>query len=214
MNARKYTHAMAIATRAAAGSHLGDRNFRSTVGSWRKSRVAGEKSKMKAAIRRAQGQSSMRGERIRNRARCHARLYSVRRANGVDRRGYARGQITREEGYGKKKKACRHDDGQIARGEAEEHAGDDPARRQARRNANRDPEQCQGQRLAQNQPTNAALLRPERDANTDSARAAGDAVGHRPIKANRSKQQREGGERRVSKLTWSFEDTRAHICDH
>ena len=62
--------------------------------------------------------------------------------------------------------------------------------------------------------TNAALLRPERDANTDSARAAGDAVGHRPIKANRSKQQREGGERRVSKLTWSFEDTRAHICDH
>src|SRR2546422_370948 len=95
-------------SRAAAGSHLGDRNFRSTVGSWRKSRVAREKSKMKAAIRRAQGQSSMRGERIRKRARCHARLYSVRRANGVDRRGYARGQITREEGYGKKKKACRH----------------------------------------------------------------------------------------------------------
>jgi hypothetical protein len=58
------------------------------------------------------------------------------------------------------------------------------------------------------------MLRPERDANTDSARAAGDAVGHQPIKANRSKQQREGGERRVSKLTWSFEDPRAHICDH
>src|ERR1700746_1164428 len=80
VNARKYTHAMAIATRAAAGSHLEDRNFRSTVGSWRKSRVAREKSKMKAAIRRAQSQSSMRGERIRKRARCHARLYSVRRA--------------------------------------------------------------------------------------------------------------------------------------
>lgn len=82
---------------------------------------------------------------------------------------FAHGQITREEGYDKREKAGRRDDGSVARGQAEEHAGDEPARRQARRNANRDSQQCQGQRLTQNHPTDDALLRPERDANTDSA---------------------------------------------
>jgi|SRR6516165_295900 len=114
VNARKYTHARAIATRPssppARGSLLGSE---SSIDSWQlaESPECREEDKQKRNGNK-KGQSSVQRRKDQHEGNCQSRLlFGAEGQDGVDGRGASRRKITREEGYDKKEKASRRDDG-------------------------------------------------------------------------------------------------------
>jgi len=111
VNARKYTHAMAIATRTSSRQPSWGSEF--SIDSWQLEEIpSGERKKQNESGNTASTEPEF-NERRKDKEEGkmpRASLFRAEGEDGLDRRGYARGQITREEGYGKKKKACRHDE--------------------------------------------------------------------------------------------------------